>query len=276
MGFLGLCKGDPVVDLLHDLFAANVLRVPEARVQPLSVLARRENKQSFRGALAPLLSDGAVVTVDAVTSQMAELSGKHTRGVKVDLGLEVLGGFLSGLGLPSAGITVHFSRARTVSFTFADVQRRWIDPGLLGAELKGREVDRTQPAAGIYFGDDPWALLVVDSALTSNQFSIQVESSTDGGAVLNVPAIQEIVAQAKVGVEVSSTASTEVSFRGKQHLTFAFTCLRLYLDAQARIQTLDPTNTMLNAAVASGELAYLPDRVRLSAEPAMIEWDELG
>jgi hypothetical protein len=274
VGFLGLCKGDQVVDLLHDYFGANVLRVPEERIQPLTVVARRNGKRAFRGELKHLLVDDAAEELPPQVSKVAELSGKRTRSVELGLGLDILGGFLSGFGVPSAGIAGHFKGAKEISFRFADVQRRWIDPGLLGRRLDRNRIDRDSAAAVMYFGAEPWQLLVVDSIITSNQFTISATGSVEEDVEIDVPAIQEVVGQAKAKVAVTSGASSEVSFSGEQRLTFAFTLQRLYLEDSGEIFMIDPDDSFLSSRAAEGGVVPVTPRVLLSREPGLLEWDE--
>src|SRR5436189_4508932 len=70
LGFLGLCSGDPVVDTLRDVFDANILRIPEERFQPLTVLAAHGETVSFRGALAPLIAGAAPAFPPVASSQI--------------------------------------------------------------------------------------------------------------------------------------------------------------------------------------------------------------
>jgi hypothetical protein len=207
---------------------------------------------------------------------MAEVSGKRTRKIGIGTGLDILQGLLSGLGLPSADIAAQFSSARQVSFALADVNRLWIDPGLLGRNLEGRRVSPRGSATGLYFGDQPWDLLVVESAIMSDRFTIRVERSRGTRAKLDVKAIEDLVGKASAKASANVTSSFSVTFAGSRPLTFAFSCVRLFLEPDGRIGLVNPQDTFLNAAVASGDIVYIPDRVRLSPDPAMIGLDKLA
>jgi hypothetical protein len=265
---------DPVVNTLRGVFGANIVRVPESRIQPLVVIARRGDRQSYRGKLAELFS-GDFPALRTETSAMAELSGKRTRQVDAQLGLQILSGFLSGLGIPGGSIDSQFSKAQEVSFTFGNVERHYVDPTRIGNSLDGKLLDKQKPAVAMFFGDNPWDLLVVDSIIVSNSFTISVDRTTDASATLDIPAIQKAVGDVKADVKVSSATNLDVSFSGVQQLTFAFTCQRVFASADGRVTILDPTNQMLNAAVEGGEIQYVPDRILLSSEPALIEFEEI-
>jgi hypothetical protein len=273
MGFTRLCRGDELVDTLHNYFGANVLAVPEERVQPLTAIARRNGKQVFRGALINLVSPGALDELAVQPSKMAELSGKQTRSVDVGLGLRILGGFLSGFGVPSAGVETHLKRTQAVSFRFGDVIRRWVDPGAMGRALDTESLDPNDSAARMYFGKNAWQLLVVDSVITSNRFSLAVSGGGAEDATIDVPAIQQLVGQVNANVSVSSTRENEVSFSGEQPLTFAFTLQRVYLDDTGGISMINPEDKLLGPKGAEGREPPAP--VRLAREPALLAWDGL-
>lgn len=273
---LPLCKSDPLVDTLKDVFGANIVRVPEERIRPLTVLASDGSRTSFRGALAPALVGAEALDVPVDDSTMANVSGKRSSSVKLDLGLKILGGFLAALHIPSAGIEAQLEGAKQVSFSFQDVKRLYVDPTALGHQLSGRVVDRQNPAVSIFFGDD-WTFLVVDSAITSRDFSINVEKAATQGFRVDVPTIQQIVSEANAGVQVQSTSGTDLVFKGDAYLTFAFTCVRLFLDADGRIDAMPPADdvpplTRGRGAVAPGHVVRrTPDRVVLTAKPAMLD-----
>lgn len=276
---LALCKNDPLVKTLQDVFGANIVRVPEERIRPVVVLASDGKKTSFRGALAPLLVAGAPIDVPVAESQMANVSGKRSNSVKLGLGLEILGGFLKALQIPSAGIDAQFEGASQVSFQFQDVKRFFVDTGVLGQQLGGRVVDRNNPATSILFEDD-WTFLVVDSVITSSDFAINVEKSSKAGFALDVPAVQQIVSKANAGVQVQSASGRDLAFKGDKHLTFAFTCVRLFLNADGRITAMPPADDVPAMAAkahrfgaAEHVVRYTPDRILLTGEPAMVDVD---
>src|SRR5262245_25223330 len=126
MAFLKLCD-DKLVTTLRDVFNANIVRVPEERVRPLTVIASRDGRSDFRGALALLLKNGQPLSVQMQNSRVADVSGKRSRLISLDLGLQILEGFLKGFGVPSAGLATKFSGASAVSFTFKDVNRAYVD-----------------------------------------------------------------------------------------------------------------------------------------------------
>ncbi len=267
MAFFKLCD-DKLVTTLRDVFNANIVRVPEERVRPLAVVASSNGRSDFRGALALLLKDGQPLTVQVQNSRVAAVSGKRSRQINLDLGLQILGGFLQGFGIPSAGLAAKFSGASTVSFTFQDVNRAYVDTNELGGALTGRTINQANPAASIFFGDDSWDFLAIDSVITSKDFAINIEQSNDNSFKLDVSGIQQIVSGANVGVTVSSATGTDLTFHGDKELTFAFSCVRLFLKPDGTISSLPP-----DLKPRTLGLDDEPQPVLIHDTPGMLSWE---
>ncbi|HET7790786.1 MAG TPA: hypothetical protein VFK78_08325 [Gemmatimonadales bacterium] len=276
MSVLGLCSDDPVVGTLRDVFGANILRVPEERYQPLAVLAAAGDRASFRGALGDLLQGAAPQFPPAARSQLPDLSGKKTKSVDLSLGLQVLAGFLTGLGAGSAGLDAKFQGVRQVSYSFRDVARSWVDLDALGKALEGRAVDRRNPAASIFFGKDaPYAFLVIDSVITSPDFTIVADRTSDPSFRFDVPGVQAALG-ASAGVTVSTTGGTDLTFKGVKRLAFAFSCVHFALGSGGKIGAILPDDEVrqvsLFARPARGQSGeYARNRVLLTKDVGMVE-----
>lgn len=211
---------------------------------------------------------------------MAGLSGKHSRRVSFEFGFKILDNFLGAFGVPSAGIDAAFEGAAEVSFSFANVRRSYVDKNVLGNLLRDHRVDAKNPAARIYFGRNPWSPLVIDSTIESSNFTFRVERSSRRDFKVDLGAIQQVIDAAKVGVKVGAVSARTVTFKGRQHLTFAFTCVRMYLDPKGRITSLpdEPSSHRLQALAGAGqpehEIRPGPVRVLLHPSPAMLSWDD--
>jgi len=284
MGFIGLCEGDDIVTTLREVFGQNIIRVPEERYRPLTVLAARDGKTSFRGSFPPLVLGNPPLEFDPslfAQSRMSNISGKRTSSVDLDLGLNVLDGLLGGFGVPSVNIKPKFDGAKKVSYTFGDVYRLWVDINSVGRMLKGRSLDKEDPAAAIFFGNGAYSLLVLDSVITSSDFTISVDRVSKADFKLDIPAIKKIVGDLEVGVSVSSSTGLDLTFKGPQQLAFAFSCVRFALSETGVISQLVPdaeavTLYGMRATIAKEHsVQYAPDRVLLSPGAAMIEIDPL-
>ncbi|MEI8307315.1 MAG: hypothetical protein WCF99_09640 [Chloroflexales bacterium] len=276
MSLLHLCRTDPLVALIYDLFSANMVRVPDSRIRPLSVIVHRAGQSSFRGSLLPLLSEARALGVRPATSELTDIAGRRSRRVTLDLGLHILRGFLKGLGLPSAELASKLGDAAYLSFAFPSVRRVAYDIGALGWALAGRSIDRQNPAAAILFGRSRYELLLIDSILTSSQISVVF--SKEQGQRLNIDTSALSNTFASVGGQVNSSDDSEVelTLTSPQDLTFAFTCVRLFFDLEGHITAMPPDNrlrTLGDGAESATQVRYSPDRVLLSNQPGLLSWD---
>ncbi len=153
--------------------------------------------------------------------------------------------------------------------------RFFISTAALGKLLGGHALDAGNTANNLFFRDEA-VLLVIDSVITSRDFSIQVGEARNTDFKLDVPAIQEMVGNAKAGVQVETTTGLDVTFKGDVPLTFAFTCLRCPLDSAGRL-SLAPHSAKLSFSmekmtrdVDPAAAVYPPQR--LYADPGLIEW----
>lgn len=273
---LGLCSNDPIVSTLQSVFHANIVEIPEERIRPLYVVANLGNKTtSFRGAISALLKSPTTYKDPPVQqSLMANISGSKTRQVDLKFGLQILGNFLNAFGVPSINVNAAFTGATKVSFSFNKVIRYWVDDGVLGGDLIGSVVDSNNPAAAIYFGPQKYNCYILDSSITSSDFTISVDQSSRGNFQIDVPAIQQIVQKANVQLAVSSSSTTSISFTGQKQLGFAFSCVSASLDASGRIVSLAPAGSLpaLEFALPTGERAVARSpHILFAATPTMLD-----
>jgi hypothetical protein len=276
MSQMQLCRTDPLVGLIYDLFSANMVRVPDSRIRPLSVVVHRSGRSSFLGSLLPLLSEARALGVRPGVSELTDIAGRRSRRVTLDLGLHILRGFLRGFGLPSAELASSLGDAAHLSFAFPSVRRVAYDIGALGWALAGRSIDRRNPAAAIVFGQSRYELLLIDSVLISSQISVVF--SSDQGQRLNADAnaLGKIVNGLGGEVKASGDRAVELTLTSPQDLTFAFTCVRLFFDLDGRITAMPPDNrlrTLGDGAESVARVRYSPDRVLLSDRPGLLSWD---
>lgn len=282
MGFFGLCKGDPLVAELQRTFSANILRVPEGRVQPLCAVATRRRKIRFWGELAPILEGGASIDIPPwarAKRPMADLNRKRSSEVDARVGLSLLDGFLGGFlagaaGIPTGSIHAGLSSAAAVTFSFEDIERDAVDSAWLSRALSARAVDRK---AGALFVRKPrWQLLVIDSVITSPSFSLTATKSVDGSADFDVDVIQAALATAHMGVTAKKAGERSVTFRGPRPLPFAFTLVQVHLEDNGGISTVAPDakSRVMATAPDEGVLHAGPSWIELSRAPAMIEFDD--
>lgn len=270
MPFFGLCRDDELVNTLRELFRANIVRIPEERLQPLRVIGQQGERLSYIGALEPLLKHGnELEQLEPNRSRVADVAGRQSRSVNFNLGLDILQGFLHGFGLPAASIATKFAGATKVSFAFQDVMRLYIDASMIGRALRRAQLDPISPAARAFLPPDPMTMLLIDSVITSKDFTISVTESESEQFDLDVSGIQQIVSGASTGVKVSTSSGRDITFKGNNGLTFAFSCQKIEFLLDGSISRLAPDP---NARALSGEEeAASLSPVLIGDEPGMLE-----
>lgn len=271
-----ICQND-TTSALRDLFNATPLRVPEASVQPLLVVAEKNGKTDKRGELRHLLSNDAPLSLQIKEAIVSDVSLNKTRSMDWDFGFKILDGFFQGFNLPSAAIGTQLSNAKEISLSFKNVKRRYIDKNELGTALIGRSLNLSHPAAQIFQGEDAHSMLLVTDVIISNGFAINLVKTRDNQGKIEVPAIEEIINEAKLDVKVKGNSNNSIVFEGADFLTFAFTCVKL--DIQPSTGALAVGMTVVTRESKSGkgtEQVKVPQPVELDDdffEPGMLEWD---
>jgi hypothetical protein len=282
MGFLGLCKDDELVNTLRDVFIANILRIPEERIQPLCVIAKKKRKVRYWGKLSDLVRKGSLLQLDSedfTLSPMSNLSGKKSKQVETKLGLKILEGFLDGFGLPSSEIRAQLKSVSKVSFSFRDVKRKYIDPTKFGKLLRGISLDRKNRSNEIFLSEG-YDFIVIDSIITSSDFSIKMDEKEAGNASINIEAIKEVAGKFDTGMEVSSLTGLDLYFKGPKHLTFAFSCVLLKLNPDGIILSITPEHRQVfeqpfrvqvpSKVVSNNSI----EGILLTLQPTMLSWDD--
>lgn len=271
---LRLCKNDTTT-YLRDTFKATPLLVPEARVKPLMVVARRNSNIQFRGELRFLLDD-TDWSFELRDEPVSSTNLEKTRKVDAGLGLQILQGFLQGLNAGNAPIQASLSSAKTLSLSFHNVRRNFADLNALGLSLVNRKINLNHPSLGLFRGDDPYEMLLVSDVIASNEFTINSESGGEGSLEAGLPALHDYVANVKTNLKRVSNTKSSMTFEGDQALTFAFSCVRLGFDpTTGALQVLESTDVRsrgVNESSESQPHVLLDDDVQ---EPGLLTFDSV-
>ena len=147
------------------------------------------------------------------------------------------------VGLPS--LKASFKAARSVQFTFTNVQAFTVDPTRIGEYLAAAQL-RENPVLDRYFSTDETDEYVLFEVLKADSLAVSPKNEKGTGISLDVPALQGVVG-GNVEVTAGTTSSSEIVFKGKEAITFGFKCFKIaFVDGKWRI----------TGAKASANLAF--------------------
>jgi len=241
MALFKLCSDDPVTSQLRDVFKANILRIPEERIAPLTILASTKRAVRFIGYVGSLL-DGPpfeIPSADLKESDMATLTNRRSRIVDSEIGLQILSGLLEGLGGGAAPeVSAHFNNEKTFRFHFPAVQRRYVELARIGQLLAGRSFNHKNLCFKTLV-DSKVTVRLIDSVITSTGFEIEAGEEGEASLKIDPLALKKALADAKI--EVIMKDGKHLGFRSSRRLTFAFTCLNVSLSANGAIRGIAPS-----------------------------------
>jgi hypothetical protein len=274
MGFFRICKND-ITDLLRHTFNASPLRVPESRVKPLIVVGRQGKKVNFRGQLGHLLEGDPALDVPFEESTLANTSLKRSQSISLDFGLKIMEGFLAGLGIPAIPINSSLKGVKEISFSFNDAKRIYIDPNLLGNELRGKKIDLKHPSVGMFTkNEDPFEMLLISDAIVCKSFVMNIEKTNESEFEAALPELKKMV-EMEAKVKIDTTTNRSITFEGDEFLTFAFTCVKLELDKASGLLQIGET-VITRQLKGEGEVEIQSPYAMIDEdefEPGMIEWE---
>lgn len=126
---------------------------------------------------------------------MTGISGERTQMTELSFGLKILQGFLKAFNGNIPNLAGHFKLVIKVSFSFEPVKRIWMVNIILGQELAGTKIDTSNPGTAEFFENPKSKLLLFDSIITSNAFSIHVEEASNDAFGFEAAAIQQDLAR---------------------------------------------------------------------------------
>jgi hypothetical protein len=269
---------DPILNLLHSILNANLVRIPDGRLAPLMVLELSAQKHlKLRTLLPHILSFPTEVDLNErlfETKPLASISGEKTTRTDAGLGLKILNGFLQGFGASLPNLNFHFKDATKVSFSFESVMTTWVDNGLLGKSLSNQTINKNNPMTAGFFANPPSTLLVIDSIITSAHFSMCVEESTHDEFEIDFEALKKELGQAKTKLEAFESGKRTVTFRGTNPLPFAYTCIRLELNGQGKIVAMPGFKPRYRAINFESDSTPDFEKFRISNDIALLDLDD--
>ena len=254
---MAFCK-DPALTYLNNL-GYNVVRLPRAGIGPQDVLGREDRRIEKLGHLGQIWNSALPIPQPRTETPASAINGKHTDELKLSIGLRILEGILSGMGAAMPQLHFAYQRARSVQFTFANVAVISVDPFDLGKYLAAGDLDTKNPFVAHYFDDEGCEAFVITEVLRSDTFTLTGKDEGGSEVSMDVPAIQQAVG-ANVSVSRTSSGNTELTYRGREPLTFGFKAFGIdYVDGSWRVRGVKPgQGTAFAVPESSGSAAEFP------------------
>ncbi|MFZ0930929.1 MAG: hypothetical protein WAN11_20150 [Syntrophobacteraceae bacterium] len=267
---------DPLVTAVRNKYQANPIRMPRCDIAPLCLIASNRRYSDFLGPLQPLLLGKDPVSVTLHHDPAPSGLIKESRAVSLDLGLDLLGGFLAAWGVHSADIGAKFKGASKVTFRFDKVSRVFVNPTDLSAAMEGRRISTSNPLISNLLGKKAWGFYIIDATITSSVFTIRVEEAQKGDFSLSVPAVQEIVGKAHAKIGIESEDSREITFKGECGMPFAFSCQQFKFNALGEIESIMLHENIPSLGFEPEKDASSSKRVLLTDQPGLLNLNFVG
>ena len=228
-----ICKND-ITDHIREHFGANPLKAPEARIQPLCLLEVAKNSPSYLGEFKFLVKGGFQNNIPIQEEPVASVSDKKSKIADFEVGFQILSGFLKSLGVDPASVGAAMKKSKKMAFSFQNVRRRYIDPLQFGKILSENNIlgDSDNFVLHKVLTDPKIKLGLITDVMVSNNFSISTFSESETAVDVEVPLIEDALAQLNAKVNVKKTAENAVVFEAPHDLSFAFSALELLIDPQ--------------------------------------------
>lgn len=229
-------KDDPFERKVREAYGANVVGAPRAGIEPLTTVARQDDRVEPRGHLRYILEGDGPELPPVTPSPAAAMSGTRSAEVKAKLGFDLSGNFLSALGLPGADLAATlWEGASAFTFEVRDVMDNQVDLAQLGQAIKGRLVAQN-PATDIFLTEEPQQLLLITRTLTTPTFAVRASGAGGQAVKVAVDGIPDLVGSAHADVSWKREHNDWVSFHGAAPVTFGFAVVPCFIDAARRLK----------------------------------------
>src|SRR5215831_12657544 len=176
---------DPLLKLILDKYHLNLLSIPRenASVGDLYVQDGDVQHLSSPGSITNFLEPKFEIPQLKTGEILSDISGVTSSNESGKVGLDLLEGFLNGLGTLGLGIKVRGSYERdskqSIKFTFTNATRDYVDAGLFGNALEGYKFNTRN---ALY--DENRRYFVVTATVKSPSISILLDR--DQKRVMNI------------------------------------------------------------------------------------------
>jgi hypothetical protein len=233
---------DPLLKLILDKYHLNLLSIPRenAFVGDLYVQDGDVQHLSSPGSITNFLEPKFEIPQLKMGEILSDISGVTSSNESGKVGLDLLEGFLNGLGPLGLGLKVRGSYERdskqTIKFTFTNATRDYVDTGLFGNALGGGYKFNTRNA--LY--EESRRYFVVTAIAKSPSISILLDR--DQKQVMDIDAEIKQLVSASGGVSIEASGSGQITFKGDKSLAFGVELFELSYDMDKQKFSMSTTN----------------------------------
>ena len=230
---MNVCK-NKITDEIRDLFDANPLRVPEARILPLCMLHLEDWKPRYMGAFRFMVNGPFEYHIPVIKSELPSVSDLQSKKICTRMGFEILSNFLRAFNIDPAAVGSTINRAQTVSFSFSNVIRKHVDPLQFGQILSQNQnnCDPNNIFLKSVVNDARSKLALITDVITSTNFSIHAFSDNGNEIELDIRPLLGYVNKSGLDLTIVQITENTIEFTAPLPLTFAFSCVELKIDKQ--------------------------------------------
>ena len=230
-----ICKNQ-ITDEIRDLFSANPLKVPEARILPMSMLEVIDNNAKYLGLFKFMVKGNFDYNLPIQQAPVAQVSNVKTKKVDFKVGFNILGNFLKGLGMDPAVIGASIKGSSKMAFAFGNVTRHYVDVLELGKILSENVIlgDSDNLFIREIMNNKESKLALITDALMSTDFSLSTFRENGTEANIEIPLIQNYLSNINSNLKIDKTSENEITFSGETPLTYAFSCVEIKIDGNGK------------------------------------------
>jgi hypothetical protein len=220
-------------------FGYSIFRFPRAGAQPLELLYRDGKDLTRLGGLPDLVTAGAVPLpgIQREDRPGIDIEGKETSKMNLSIGLSILGSFIGALGGGSLGLQTAFSKAKTVTFTYAGVTEDRVEVLALEKFVKAGSINNLIPPGTLEkLIDDE--VYVVTSVLRTKKIIVNAQAEAGQSVAVDVPVIQQAVG-GNLKVEKTGNVESRIQFEGTVPVAFGLQAVQLVFDDTGEFLTTE-------------------------------------
>jgi len=262
---------DPLLSVFLEKYHLNLLALPRENADVGDLYIHDGKRTGSPGQLAPFLARPFQMPPVTRGEALASVAGTMSSGVKAEVGLGLVEGFLAALGatFPISKAKAHWESkgARNLRFKLDDANRDSVDAGQLGLAL----IDNTLSQAHPLYAEGNHYYLVTGVARSK---SLTVAFEDEQGRSLDLGAGVLGIGNAEAGVSITRGGTGEITFAGAKPLAFGVELYELYVRGdRIRLRLPEAAINVRTAGPEAGAHAARPQPAFIGGDDAEVFLD---